>query len=105
MTDDIYKRFFKSKKGKSILKEYDVPITLGLLAVKASKNARKEREKKQILQTLKNFSRRRENKFDKEQSFIICVILRARSLIVAILKIVIYFGFVLFLFYLFEHLK
>ena len=45
MTDDIYKRFFKSKKGKSILKEYDVPITLGLLAVKGSKNARKEREK------------------------------------------------------------
>ena len=72
MTDDIYKRFFKSKKGKGILKEYAVPITLGLLAVKSSKSARKEREKKQILQTLKNFSRQRENKLEKEQSFIIC---------------------------------
>ena len=55
MTDDIYKRFFKSKKGKSILKEYDVPITLGLLAVKASKNARKEREKKQILEVHRGY--------------------------------------------------
>lgn len=45
MTDDIYKRFFKSKKGKGILKEYAVPITLRLLAVKSSKSVRKEREK------------------------------------------------------------
>lgn len=100
MSDDLSKYFSKSKKKKSLLEEYAVPLAFCAWLFKSEKVAKKERENEQIIHLLKKISKQQEKEQKSKHSFLARTFFWFWSLFVSIIKIIFWLLVALFIFYL-----
>ena len=105
MSDNLSKYFSKSKKKKSMLEEYAVPLALGAWLFKSEKAAKKERENEQIIHLLTKISKQQEKEQRGKHSFLVRTFIWFWSLFVSIIKIIFWIFVALFLFYIFTQSK
>ncbi len=99
MSDNLSKYFSKSKKKKSLLEEYAVPLAFGAWLLKSEKVAKKERENEQIIHLLKKISKQQKKEQKSKHSFLIRTFFCFWSLFVSIIKIIFWLLVALFIFY------
>lgn len=105
MSDDLSKYFSKSKKKKSLIEEYAMPLVFGAWFFKSEKAAKIEHENEQVIRLLQKISKQQEKEQKSKHSFWARIFFWFWSLFVFIIKIIFWLLVVLFIFYICTQLK
>ena len=99
MSDDLSKYFSKSKKKKSLIEEYAMPLVFGEWFFKSEKAAKIEHENEQVIRLLQKISKQQEKEQKSKHSFWARIFFWFWSLFVFIIKIIFWLFAILFIFY------
>jgi len=99
MSKDLSSKYFpKSKRKKSLLDKYAMPITLGLIAVKTAKSLKRKQENEQIANMLKEILKEQKKEEMKKRPFLVRIFMKIWSLLLFIIKIAFWFIVALLIF-------